>query len=185
MLFIMGILLCIEIPYSGNFHKFRGFVAICKSFICEMWRRGILWQYQLSARVLSIKSYTCIFHQFTKVSHYTVHVRTSDSPTPSSTWSWVASFSLSFCSLFSSLVGLVTFPLSFLLTASLFKDFKRAGLGGFAMKEQVKWLVNVLLRSDQASYHKVSFRFFPKGGQNTVWIIGGASMYPRTKHVAK
>ena len=39
--------------------------------------------------------------------------------------------------------------------------------------------MNVLLRSDQASYHKVSFRFFPKGGggggeqNDTVWIIGG------------
>ena len=32
--------------------------------------------------------------------------------------------------------------------------------------------------------HRVSFSFLPKGAQNYVWIIGGASTYSCAKHVA-
>ena len=47
---------------AGNFpgrklHEFRGFVVICESFLCEIWRRGVLWRgtSAQSAKVFSAK----------------------------------------------------------------------------------------------------------------------------------
>ena len=73
------------ILYSGKlsrekfFFEFCSFVAICVSFLCEIWRRGVLWhgKSEQSAKV-SIHE-NGIFHQFVKfsllkVSRYTVSI---------------------------------------------------------------------------------------------------------------
>ena len=49
-----------------NFHEFRGFVAIRESFLCEIWKLGIIWLHQPAI----CKNFLCenlIFHQFVKV----------------------------------------------------------------------------------------------------------------------
>ena len=40
-----------------NFREFHGFVAVCESFLCEIWGRGILWgsTSEQSAKVFSMK----------------------------------------------------------------------------------------------------------------------------------
>jgi len=42
---------------AENFCEFRGFVAICQSFLREIWRRGVLWHgtSEQSAKVFSAK----------------------------------------------------------------------------------------------------------------------------------
>ena len=68
--------------YSGkleeeNFHKFRGFMAICQSFIREIWGRGVLWhgKNEQSVKVFSMKIvFFTNSHKFSpsSVSCYTV-----------------------------------------------------------------------------------------------------------------
>ena len=53
-----------------NFRKFRGFAAICESFLRKIWRCGVLWQRNWQHQQAICKSFLCknlIFRQFVKV----------------------------------------------------------------------------------------------------------------------
>ena len=49
-----------------NFCEFRGFVAICKTFLCKIWGCGIFWRHK-QAICESFLRKNRIFHQFAKV----------------------------------------------------------------------------------------------------------------------
>ena len=58
---------CIAGNFRGrNFCQFRGFVAICESFLHEIWGHGILW----CAKASNLRKFSLqkmYFHQFAKV----------------------------------------------------------------------------------------------------------------------
>ena len=61
----------IELPYSRNFEgenfrKFRVLVAICESFLCEIWGWDSIWRHQQTFHE-SFLHENDIFHQLTKV----------------------------------------------------------------------------------------------------------------------